>query len=479
MRNILFIIILTLGLPLFIHAQNESVSLTIHLRGVNQSKISLLALNKSNLFKPVYETPIIKNGESTTIKIDPTYLPGEFVLRFDYYETEKSTPYPSEKSLIISTQNLELWVSPKYCNNSDSTFYQPDEKENKALSVFMAENQKQKSQLGLLQSLLMNYNETETDFYKAVVKEYEQKRKNYNNWIDDCSKKDKKLFVSNLYRFDYLPAIPFKGSETERINNLIAHYFDGIDFDNHLMIKLPKFFEYMNNYINLNGQLCTTVALRDSLIPQAARIAIERAQKGHPLVYGWMVDYFYRGFESNAIDAGMKILKPFIDDPNCMTSKRIEIQRRLEGMKTLVIGSKAPDIEMYDSENNSFKLYEINTERKYILVVFWSADCSHCVETLNGVYPWYNQPEIQQQLQVIAISLDETEPEIAKWKLKTPELNNWKHLRAVDGIRSKAASDYFVLATPVMVLIDAKTKNIVAMPNTAAELKKALEHSGK
>lgn len=61
------------------------------------------------------------------------------------------------------------------------------------------------------------------------------------------------------------------------------------------------------------------------------------------------------------------------------------------------------------------------------------------------------------------------------WEKKIPDLKEWKHLRAAEGIRSKAASDYYVLATPVMVLLDAKTRNIVAVPNTLNELMTAVK----
>jgi len=46
---------------------------------------------------------------------------------------------------------------------------------------------------------------------------------------------------------------------------------------------------------------------------------------------------------------------------------------------------------------------------------------------------------------------------------------------APEGVRSKVASDYYVLATPVMVLLDAKTKEIVSVPNTLNELLTAIQ----
>ena len=147
-----------------------------------------------------------------------------------------------------------------------------------------------------------------------------------------------------------------------------------------------------------------------------------------------------------AIDAGMKALEPYLNDPNCLTTKRQEISRRLKGMETLVPGTKAPDISMKDLEDQLFELYNYKTLSQYTLLIFWSGDCSHCVETTGQVYPWQQQVEFAQKISVIAISLDETETEVAAWEKKWKDYPAWKHLRAIDGIRSKAASDYYVLA---------------------------------
>lgn len=397
------------------------------------------------------------------------------MLRFDYYETKKSTVYPSEKSLIISKQDVELWVSPKYCNNADSTYFQKDEIENQTINRFRRINAGKKEQLGLLQTLLMNYDTPESSFYQTAVQEYEQRRKAYNNWIDSSYKADKKLFASSVYKFEKVPKIVFRGSETDRIKGIIAHYFDEMDFDNPIIIRSSKIFEFMNNYINLTGQLCTTVELRDSLIPAAAVVAIETARKGHPELYGWMVDYFYRGFETNAIDAGIKVLKPYIDDPKCLTSKKLEIQKRLEGMKTIVTGIKAPEIAMPDEFGNPFSLHAYKTPKKYILLVFWSADCSHCVETTQSILQWSQNTEISTMVDIVAVSLDETSTEIEKWNQKRKELTNWLHLRASEGIRSEAAAAYYILATPVMVLLDAQTKTIKSTPTSTIELIKDYE----
>lgn len=477
LRPLIIMLVTSMFLPCQSQArvEGDQVSITIHLRGVYQSKISLLTLNKAQLFKPIDEIAEVLNGSTVRFLVAPEHTPGEFVIRFDYKETPGSTPYPAEKSLIVGSQNLELWVSPKYCNNSDSTWFQSGELENATLNRFMTLSRETTAQLGLLQNLLMNYDAPQTDFYQRVVTEYGSRRSRFHQWVDSCTMADQRLFVSNLYGFEKIPAIRFTGSETERLDNLIEHYFDEMSFAKPLLIRTQKFYQFMNNYINLTGQKCTSEALRDSLIPAAARVAVEKAKRGHPQVYGWMVDYFYRGFESNGIGSGMKMLEPYINDPACLTAKRAEIQRRLDGMRSLVAGTLAPDIELPDAEGKAFKLSTFRSDKPFNLLVFWSADCAHCLETIALVHPWSTDPARQTALNVIAVSLDETDTEIEKWIKTVPSLTGWRHLRAAEGVRSKVAADYFILATPVMVLTDGATGRILAMPETPMALKREIE----
>ncbi len=456
-------------------SQNRDVKITISLRGVHSSKISLLSISPSQLFKPIREKADVLNGDTAILIVPSDKLPGEFVLRFDYRETAQSTPYPSERYLFLYNQDVEFHVSPMFCNNPDSSYFQDGERENSAFSRFMAENNRLKEKLGVLQNFLMGYDDTKSDFYREGIKEYEKRREDYNKWLVARKVQDKEYFVSNLYDFQFIPEIPWEGSETERLNNLIDNYFDGTDFQDSLMIRSSDINKWMDNYVNLYGQQVTSMELRDSLFSLAGKRAIEKAKTGHPKVYGWMVDYFYRGYETNGIDAGMKVLAPYLDDPRCLTSKRQEIERRLKGIATLVAGTKAPDISLTDDQGGLFNLYDYGVAGNYILVLFWSADCPHCEEMTEILYPWWLQEEIRKNLTVIAISLDETETEMAAWKQKTKQYTGWKHLNAPEGVRSKVASDYYILATPEMFLLDATTRQIIANPKSMVELKENVQ----
>ena len=233
-------------------AQNNDVKITIHIRGVYESKISLLALSANTAYKPILEVKGVKNGETTKLVVPQKKLPGEFVLRFDYKETESSTPYPSEKHMFIGDQDLELWVNPKYCNSTDSTYFQRNEKENSTFFRFSKENARQREKLVLLQNFLMNYDDIESLFYQQGIIEYEKRQQAYNTWLTTQSQQDSTLFVSALYCLQYVPPMSWKGSETDRIENLINHYFDGMDFNNPLLIKTAELNKWM-------GQVCQPI----------------------------------------------------------------------------------------------------------------------------------------------------------------------------------------------------------------------------
>jgi hypothetical protein len=49
------------------------------------------------------------------------------------------------------------------------------------------------------------------------------------------------------------------------------------------------------------------------------------------------------------------------------------------------------------------------------------------------------------------------------------------HLRPEGGINSREAKDYFILSTPFMVLVDARTNTIVGLPENVNELSALLK----
>lgn len=473
--NIIYSSLLSIACLACIDASAQDRKLKINIHGVYASKVSLLPTVGQNALNPIYESPLIKAGESVTVTLPADQLPGQFVLRCDYQESESSNPYPSERSLFVNGQDLELWVRPKAINNPDSTYFAKGEKENLLFAQFAESNAKQRAQLGLLQNFLMGYDQPQSDFFSQGAKEYESRRLKYNKWINAQIKKDHDSFVSTAYIFEYLPPITWEGSEEQRMGSLVGHYFDNIDFSNPLLIRTPQLRTWTDQYVNIYGARATTIALRDSLFTLAGRRAIEKVKSGHPLIYGWMVDYFYRGYEGFNISAGIKMLEPYLQDPRCLTSKRLEIEKRLKGIESIRPGAIAPDFAIVDQGGKTVRFHDYKKNAAYKLLLFWSADCQHCVELVKELHPVSLNSGANNHLEVVALSLDFTDVEIAKWEAAKSALTGWKHLHAKGGINSPEASAYYVLATPVMILVDPATNKILALPESVEQLKDALK----
>jgi thioredoxin-related protein len=139
-------------------------------------------------------------------------------------------------------------------------------------------------------------------------------------------------------------------------------------------------------------------------------------------------------------------------------------------MTKLIPGVLSPNFIMPDHEGNSFNLHAYQGNTKYKLLLFWSADCAHCMQLVNSIKKWYDEPGNKDKFDIVAVSLDQTETEVPKWNSTIADLQGWKHMRAEGGINSKVANDYFLLSTPVMFLIDGNTNFIKAVPHNLEEL---------
>ncbi len=157
----------------------------------------------------------------------------------------------------IPDQIIVRGLNPVYANNPDSARFQVGEQENTAFALFSKENNQKLQKLGVLQNFLMNYDDTKSKFYKQGIEEYEKRRQNYNQWLNRRTVQDSTLFASRLYRFNYVPQIPWKGSEKDREQSVLQHFFDGIDFNDPVITRTAQINDWMNAYVNMHMKLIT------------------------------------------------------------------------------------------------------------------------------------------------------------------------------------------------------------------------------
>lgn len=441
----------------------ELYNLTIKLRGVYDSKITITPYVKGKYKTSLKVIPGVTDSAKTDIPMN--YLPGQFLLRMDYRKKKEDNPYPSEFVFFMDKHDLSIGINPLDTQPDSIDFY--DDNENPAYNDFMQEDSQRRRQLALLEQLLGGYDAKDTKFYKIIINEFEKGRVKYNKWIGYQEEQCKDLFVSRLFAFQKVPPVNWNLSGKQLSIEQNLHYFDEINLKDTLLLRTQTFYDFVNNYMKLFGMMATSEHLRDSLFTEAGRIACEKASSGSPEMFGWMVDYFYRGYETYNITSGISMLQKFIDNPDCLTSKKQEILRRLEGMEKLVEGSTAPDFDAEMANGMKVHFDKISKDNTYGLIVFYDSSCGHCKEFLDALKKWYRKPENKAWFDVITIALDNKKEDWRNFYLR--ENYQWTDLWAPGGINSKVSKDYYILATPVMFILD-KNRKILSLPDNIKDI---------
>jgi len=473
----MFVGVFALSVIFCVFAAEQAITprcISINLQRVFSAKVSLIPVKGLKTIDPLYEISDMKEGETITIQIPPQYLPGEFILKIDYRVNESDYPYPVERSIFVDKEDIQLSVNPFYGNSSDNIKFNSDEKENTVYYTFLKENDIKRGPIEVLKQFLLNYDCADSKLYAQAAKEFQDRKLAYNKWLKHQEKSYNHLYVSRLFQFQYIPTVIWSGDLDEQINQLLKNYFEGIDFKDGTIIHFSQLTRLMDSYMRLYEIKVSDARPLKTLFVEAGRIACEKAAQGDPKVYGWMVDYFYRGYETYHIDEGMVMLRQHIDNPNCLTSKKQQINKRLQGLAKLVPGALSPNFLGKDDKGNDFQFHAWKGSAPYKLLLFWSVSCESCRMLVTRLREWDFEVLNKDKVDVIAINLDETEIGGREWAEEIVNLSNWKHMRFSQGINSVIANDYAVLSTPEMFVIDSESNIIVFVPEDFEQLIKDL-----
>ncbi len=468
MRKNVFTILLIL---FAVNSFAQTRQLNVNVRGVYDAEISLSPFNGVRFSVPINKYEAVKSGSEVQFLVPDSLLPGEFLLRFNYRANAEDHPYPSELQLFLNKENISVNANPLYLR-SDSLRLEGD-KENMVWNMFQEQNIAKRQQIGLLEQLLQAYTNRNSKLYNTAISEFEMQRKAYNQWLQEMEQQYSQLYVGHLFGFQRILPHNWMASPEKQLQMQATHWFDGINLNDTLVMRSRQMNEFMNGYMGIFGMQATTEQLRDSLFTEAGRLACEKASTKHPKVYGWMVDYFYSGYETYNITSGLEMLEQHINNPRCLTSKKQEIQRRLTGIEKMVEGVSCPNLPV-QNENGTEETIRLTGGDKYQLLVFYESDCGHCKELLSELKEWYAKPENAVWFTIYSVALDE---DINHWLTAFSKNNfQWNDCYAPGGINSKAANDYYVLSTPTLFLVDNDGK-LLDMPGTVGDIDRFLNEN--
>ncbi|HEX8516848.1 MAG TPA: redoxin domain-containing protein [Bacteroidia bacterium] len=320
---------------------------------------------------------------------------------------------------------------------------------------FMSAKQKQIEPLQTLYKKVKDGNKDSAKIIQDKITVIDTEVKEYkNNFI----KSHPASFVAKLFKAMEEPEIPEapvlangKKDSTFAYRYYKSHFFDNFDLTDDRLLRSPIFHNKIKQYMDK-----LTPQMPDS-INVSADYLVEKARPNQE-VFKYLVYWLTYTYESSKI-MGMDAVFVHMVDRYYVTkqafwvdsTQQYKITKRGAELKPLLIGKRAPMINMADSTGRNISLYDVKS--KYTVVVFWDHDCGHCKKEIPKLYDAYSKKLKAKGVQVYAV---ETEDQPKEWK-KFIKANNLNWINVMENDEYKRAVTkkiYDIYSTPVIYLLD-------------------------
>jgi thiol-disulfide isomerase/thioredoxin len=308
------------------------------------------------------------------------------------------------------------------------------------------------------------FNQQSTDSL-ALASIFETQRETQNSY-EEAAKETIALHFIKANR-PYIPK-DFEDIKTY-IENLKAHFFDNVDFNNETLQSSNFLLERILNYVfgmisEGDNEITTYKRNIDEVILAMKDADIIIKKRLLEVLWQQMTDTNFEDVAHYISDAYLIEIAETLKDE--------ELVNGLKLFKSLAIGNVAPEFSLEideEGKKTTKTLSELNTAEEYV-IMFWSSTCSHCLEEIPQLQEYINSLE-KDKLQIVAIGLED---EPFRWRNETFKYPEFIHILGLGKWQNEIGIRYNVTATPTYYILD-KDKKIIAKPDDFEALKKFLD----
>ena len=428
----------------------------------------------------------ISNAPSSRVVISSLYGDSVEILDTIPLRNGSFEYIPSEAvhyGMLMLDVGNKVYIKIIYCNEDvafETSAYDPVKfmeikasQNNEAYYQYLKSKDSYERRLGILANAL-NYYPDDDPFFFTLQEEYLLVVENQKMYTTELINDESGLLAFHYIHADIIPNIPDSIVPGEQLAWMQDHFFDYIDFnDTEILYSdiLPsKVIEYIKLFANRN--------LTKKQLESAYINGVEHLMSfviGHnPDVEEVIVNHMVKGFQQLEFQEVLTyVVEHYVLESSCIDEGRKHtLERRIEGFKKMGEGAKVPEYAIVDQHGTVIN--NTNQESTYRLILFWASWCPHCLAEMTDIAQ-RTAPIDATDLTVVMVSIDEKKEEWEAAKANHPK--DWLESCDFKGWDSKIVNDFYIYATPSMVIVD-KEGNILATPINVGQLSLALEKLG-
>jgi thiol-disulfide isomerase/thioredoxin len=255
-----------------------------------------------------------------------------------------------------------------------------------------------------------------------------------------------------------------------------THYFDNFDYADARLLRTPAYEQKIKFYIDK-----MLPPMVDSIIPEVDKL-IEKTRYNAEL-FRYMLGTLYNYYASSQI-VGLDAVfvhiaeKYYIPYATWSSADFIEkLKKDLAKVKPTLLGQQAPPIKqlvVLPTEHflaaktdtalksnpylgNYLDIYSIKA--KFLVLVFWEADCGHCQHAMPIIHDAYERLK-DKGVQVLAVHSISSVPGKRKWVDYINEHEFYDWINAWSPYNNDYREAYNILAQPTILILDENKKII-------------------